>query len=366
MWGEGEFGGISEDELKAFMADYPGFDDAGIGITARFARSVGKLVFTRSAKQEVAGIAVFLLSDSLAADQSSAATKPFPLLANGNDAIVGSVWLVQAELKNAIALDVAPVDANTAGVTVALAGFSARAAVVVDARSQPWQARLYPMGFAESEVWLSMDLADGPISETVLKDALDRFWTQCVRTPTQANQMPHQLWKDSSTGVPMPRPEQRVQSRLRDTLVGAFPRRRVRAEVRTDEGRGDIFILADTTSIVGSPAQSTDWVLELKALCDMTSTGHKIPDQENRSRDAVQKGLIQAIAYRTDQNGVQAALCCYEMRKTDEDDATFFQHVKSPAASNAIRLWRWSVFRSDHDARSSRFATAFAEREVSH
>lgn len=356
----GSFGAISEDELKAFMASHPRFEDAGVGIVARFARAAADLVFRRQPTGEAAGFSAIVLSDSVRVDAGRTGAENAPMLGNANDPVVGAVWIAQAELKSAARLVFSGSDAKDLFALLADSGLASKPVVLVDTRSIAWHARLYPEGIEDDDFWIAMDIAEGPISEAAIRETLDNFWRQCLRTPTLANTLEHRLWGDAGGGVPMPRPEQRVQARLRDTLVGAFTRRRIRSEVWTEEGRGDIFIIADTTAVSGTPAQSTDWVLELKALCDMTSTGNKIGDAEVRTKEAISKGVVQATSYRSAQNGVQAALCCYEMRSSDRDDASVFAHVANAAASQGVRLWRWVVFRSDNDARMKAHAMVSA------
>jgi hypothetical protein len=350
-----DLGGVDEDELRAFMATHPDFRDAGTDVRARFARAIASLLVRRLPRGEPDGFCVFVQSDSLAADVDSRTVTPMPFLGTGNDEIVGSTWLVQAELKNAYRLDgSAPSHASLLDHLVTV-GFGSRPTIIVDARSQPWQPRLYPYGASEPDLWIAIDLSDSPVPEANMKDTVDRFWNQGLRTPELARQSNVPIWINATQGVPHPRPEQRIQWRLRDTLIGAFPRRYIRAETRTEEGRSDIFIIADVAAMAGTPAQSTDWVLELKVLCDMTSTANAIADAKAKADEALEKGVVQAIGYRTVQNGVQAALCCFEMRSTDEDDETCFACIKAKAEQTRVRLWRWHLFRDVNDARMARY-----------
>lgn len=225
---------------------------------------------------------------------------------------------------------------------------------MVDGRSSDWAARLYPCGLHLLEFWIEIDLSEGPIPKENLHGTITRFWEQGLRTPELCRLGGAvSVWEKAPAGIPKPRPEQRIQSRLRDTLIGAYPTRLIRAEVRTEEGRADIFIIGDTTAYSGAPAQMTDWALELKALCDKTSTGGHLGPQI--TRDAITKGVVQARAYRSTQNGVQAALCCFEMRAADEDDGQCFAHVKDEAEQHGVHLWRWYLYRSADAARMARY-----------
>ncbi len=337
------------------MATTPDFDDADIPAAARFSRAVADLLSKRQAAGEQFPLAVFLMSDSLAADVRERNTEHVPLLANGNDPIGARIWLAQAQVRNAYALATPLSDAAEAFQMVSTGGLSNRPAIVVDGRAATWHASLYPRGLAFPEMWLRMDLSDGPIAEADLKATIHRFWYQGLRTPDVARQSPIKIWKSAADGWPEQGPEGRLQGRLRDVLFGAYPRRKIRAEVKNEEGRADIFIVGHATAASGVPAQVTDWVLELKALCDKTTNGGNV--DETTVRAAVTKGVAQATLYRDTQNGVQAAVCCFDMRSTDEDDEACFAHVKTAAEAREVRLWRWPLFRAADDARMASFAS---------
>jgi len=96
-----------------------------------------------------------------------------------------------------------------------------------------------------------------------------------------------------------------------------------------------------------------EWVLELKALCDKTSTtGNPVP--ESNIREAVEGGLEQAIGYKTSLHAVNAALCCFDMRATDEGDEKCFEHVANAAAAESVPLWRWYLYRSTKHSRAAK------------
>jgi hypothetical protein len=160
-----ELGGLTERELREFMATNPAFDDAGVTIIGRFARAVAKLLVLRQAAAETVCLSIFILSESLAADITGRASLvAAPLLSNGNDPIGQSVWLVQAEIRNAYALsrELAD-DPGSAFQWVKDAGLSNYPVIVVDGRRTEWAARLYPMGVEKAEGWFEIDLSEKPI-----------------------------------------------------------------------------------------------------------------------------------------------------------------------------------------------------------
>ena len=59
------------------------------------------------------------------------------------------------------------------------------------------------------------------------------------------------------------------------SLRGAFPRHDLRGEPVTEDGRADIVISRKSVTKGNLQAIINEWILELKALTDMTSTGSK-------------------------------------------------------------------------------------------
>jgi hypothetical protein len=143
-----------------------------------------------------------------------------------------------------------------------------------------------------------------------------------------------------------------IQGRLLDVLKATFSCHGLRAEPVTEDGRADIIVYSKALSQASRPATITEWVLELKALCDMTSTGTKIGS--GKIPDAIRDGLEQVVAYRLRFNGENAAVCCYDMQKSDVGDEACFAHVTHEAASHKVELWRWYLYRDTKESRKAR------------
>jgi hypothetical protein len=106
-----------------------------------------------------------------------------------------------------------------------------------------------------------------------------------------------------------------------------------------------------------------EWVLELKALTDRTETGNTVGPADIKGR--IEEGITQAIAYRNQEHANKAALCCYDMRTSDEGDIACFTEVRDEASREAIILWRWFLHRTSAALRTferhSRNASATAQ-----
>ena len=194
-----------------------------------------------------------------------------------------------------------------------------------------------------------------------MKATLATFYETVLRTPsaiTQGNGA--RIWNDASKGIPEPRPEERIQGRLLDTLKGSYPKHTWRAEPVTEDGRADIVATRKVTA-EGRPATITEWVLELKALADMTSTGK--PVAASVVAGAIESAVEQAIAYRCNHNAERAAACYFDMRREDVGDDECFSKIVEIARDENIPLWRWYLYRRMSAARADRgYLKSSAER----
>jgi hypothetical protein len=355
-------GGVTEDEIKSISkegAGPPG--DAGASPLTRFVRKVASLVAVRSEKGEQGGVSIFLKSESLVTDLGNRQYEETPLLANGNDPIVGRVWLTAAGLGTAYAIKLDWSDTGVLFQSLRSAGLGHLPAFVVDLRGAKPLARLYPEGIHidNADAYMSIDLADDPITSDDMKTALDHFHRKSLRTPALISEGHGQrVWKKASHGIPESRPEERIHGRLMDALRARFTRHQVRAEVNTDEGRVDIVVWTKSADSAGRPSMRNDWVLELKALADRTTNGKRVA--KSVSEHGVQEGLTQAMSYRDSISALRAAVCCFDMRKSDLGDALVFKSIAARAKVRKIELWRWYLFRSAGIARVATQASTSA------
>jgi len=343
-------GGISLSEIEAASNEQPFPVNAGATPGERFVLRISMLVATRLEKGENGGIAVFLQSDALATDAERYKMNFSPLLANGNDKITEKVWLSNAVLGGAYALDVDCGDFGGIFASIQEAGFGCLPAVVIDWRGDVPIGRLYSHGILELEHVQDVEFAYHEISESNLKDCLDNFHRTSLQTPQRVREgHAEAFWNDSRKGWPAHRPEERIQGKLIQHLRARYTRHQVRAEEKNDDGIADLVIFSHETSVSGKRIVAKEWVLELKALADHTSTGDAVA--KTAIPAAIEKGLTQAIAYREKEHAQRAALCCYDMRA--EDDASCFDHIKQEAAAEKVVLWRWYLFRSSEASRTA-------------
>lgn len=343
-------GGISLSEIEAAAAEQPFPINAGATPGERFVLKISNLVATRLEKGEAGGIAVFLQSDALATDSERYKSNFAPLLATGNDKITERVWLSNAVLGGAYALDVDCADFGGIFVSIQDAGFGRLPAVVIDWRGEVPIGRLYSRGVCELEHVQEVEFAYHEISEESLKDCLDNFHRTSLQTPQRVKEgHAEAVWNDPRKGWPAHRPEERIQGKLIQHLRARYTRHQVRAEEKNDDGIADLVIFSHETSVSGKRIVAKEWVLELKALADHTTSGENI--SKSVISAAIQKGLTQAIAYREKEHAQRAALCCYDMRT--DDDGSCFDHINDEATSEKVVLWRWFLFRSSEASRDA-------------
>lgn len=351
-------GGVSIAEIEDFMNAEPHPPTlAGASIQTRFVRKIADLVAARAGFGESGEFSVFLLSEAIHDDMAGQDCEEMPLVANGQDVISNHVWISTARFGTAFRCKLSWADQTSLYGAIREAGLGHLPALVVDWRTVRPIGTVYPTGLGNSDDNSRVVFESSPITGTDLRGVLDRFWEKCLRTPglsIEGHAM--KVWEKASKGVPAERPEERIQGKLLDAIKTHFTRHDMRAEPYTDDGRIDILIWSTTVSMSGMPVQLNEWVLELKAITDRTSTDQ--PKPAAAVGPELRGGLDQAIAYRGRTSALHAALCCYDMRANDLGDAGTFAPLATDAATNDIALWRWYLFRSTSAARRAALANA--------
>jgi|SRR5579872_3476334 len=344
-------GGIQISEIAAFMAAEPlPPTSAGSSPSTRFIRNVAALVDARSGVGEGGQFSVFLLSEALYSDIKTTPSQEVPLLSNGHDEISDRIWITTAKLGTAYSLSFAWSDQATLYEAIRDGGLGDLPALVVDWRGAVPVGRIYGLGLNQADEQEGVIFERTPIGTAELRAVIHRFWEKSLRTPglsVEGHAM--KVWATATKGVPAARPEERIHGRLLEALKAKFARHDMRAEPPTDDGRIDILIWSVTVSGAGEPVQRNEWVIELKALADRTSTGSTVAGSV--VTHALQEGLAQAVAYRARVNALRAALCCFDMRQDDLGDATAFKPISTDAQASKVELWRWYLYRSTSAAR---------------
>lgn len=349
-------GGISLEEIEAASREQPFPDNAGASPAERFVLKVSALVRVRQAQGDGGGVAVFLQSDALKSDAADFGGSFHPFIATGNDRIAEKVWLSNATLGGAYALDVDCSDQVAIFEKVCASGFEELPALVIDWRGAVPAGRFYARGLGNLDYVQEVLLAYTEISPEDLKECLDNAHRTALATPQRAGEgHAEQIWTDAAKGWPAHRPEQRIQSKLINHLRARYTQHVVRAERKNDDGITDLMIFAHTQDVAGQKIVVNEWVLELKALTDKTETGKTIGPADIKKR--ISDGLTQAISYRSEEHARQAALCCYDMRAKDEGDESCFAEIRDDAANETVALWRWYLFRSSKALRTEKQAT---------
>lgn len=346
-------GGVSPDEVESITESVGAPTVAGASLTTRFSRRVSALVAARAGRGDAGQFSIFLQSEALFDDAQRCSHAEVPLLAHGADPVADKVWLSTASLSTSFELLLQWSDAASLFQAVRDAGLGTIPALVVDWRTGVPVGRLYRSGLTDHEDFESVFFDDAPITRAQMKDVLDKFYERSLRTPALVVEgHAKRVWQDAGQGTPEHRPEEVIQGRLLEALKAVFARHDLRAEPVTDDGRADIIISMKTLSANGLPAVVYEWVLELKALADRTSTGNPVPT--GNIPPGLRSGLEQAIGYKTQLNALQAALCCYDMRANDCGDDACFGHVVDDARHHDVPLWRWFLFRSTAASRAAR------------
>lgn len=346
-------GGVSPEEVENIAETLGVPTMAGASLTTRFTRRVSALVATRAGRGDAGQFSIFLQSETLVEDANRCSHTAAPLLANGADVISDRVWLSSASLSTSFELLLQWSDAASLFQAVRDAGLGEIPAVVVDWRTGAPLGRLYRSGLINHEDSEEVFFESVPITSDQMKEVLDRFYERSLRTPLLVVEgHAKRVWKNASEGTPENRPEEVIQGRLLEALKAVYARHDLRAEPVTEDGRADIVISMKTTSAVGLPAVVNEWVLELKALADRTTTGNPVPN--GNVVKAIESGLEQVVAYKAQLNALQAALCCYDMRADDCGDEASFAHIEEEAEQSNVPLWRWFLFRSTAASRAAK------------
>lgn len=351
-------GNFTQDEIAQVALEVRIPEEAGVSPTQRFVKQVSNLVALRIAAGETKGVTIFLQSDALESDVEGRSWQRFPYLRGGNDPVSCKILLSNAALGTAYAVTNDTVEDQVAGVLAA--GLGALPAMVVDWRGEVPKAMLYGLGVANPDDVQDVYIIEAEITADDLKAGLDEFYKKRLRTPSlvvQGHSM--RIWASpSSKGWPADRPEERIQGVLLSYLYARYSRYEIRAEVDNQEGRLDLLIFAKMHDTKGAKIVKKLWILELKALTDRTSTGASV--SEAVTREAIEKGLTQAISYRDVEHVNHAAVCCFDMRTDDLDDAAVFSHVQQEANDNDVHLWRWFMYRSAEASRDAARAERLA------
>jgi hypothetical protein len=352
-------GGVPEAEIRALLDEEGLPFDAGADRIGRFLRKLAALIIMRIQRGDGGPFAMFLLGEGVKerVGGCSCGAKSKPLFSNGNDSIGTRVWMMNALLAETHELEIEFADDGETFAAVIAAGLGDLPAVTLDLRTagEP-RLSLFPEGCDKPGVKYEIEIADRPIEPARMKAALDTFYEENLRTPMIAK-AGHATspWKDASKGVPNFKPEEIIEGRLLPQLKRLFPTHDCRSQRVNDDGIVDISVYMPEPTRSGLPGRRCDYVLELKALADRTTNDN--PSTTDHA-EQIEKGYIQALAYSTQEESLQAALCLFDMRAADFTDEACFAEVKDRATVEKIDLWRWKLLRSSEEGRRVSYGSA--------
>jgi hypothetical protein len=335
------FGGVDPSQIEQLLKEERPSDAAGSAADDRFVQKVTKLVELRQELGEQAGLSIFLRSRAINDDVKHRQKVSLPMVCNGNDPVSQRVVISDALLGKAYSLPIM-VD-NDVLDSLEQHDLGHHPALVVDWRGNGPKAMFWPKGVSGGEP-IDLYLADHEITPDEMKAILDDFYEKRMRTPQRIIEgHGQQVWHKASQGLPADRPEEKIQGILITFLRGRLTHE-ISPEVNNPSGRLDVEISAKLHDTNGDRIVKKIWVLELKALTDKTTDGGDVAPSATLA--SLHSGVLQAHSYRDSIHANKAALCCYDMRKTDHGDDIIFDPVRTEANDNKVHLWRWFLHRT--------------------
>jgi hypothetical protein len=181
-----------------------------------------------------------------------------------------------------------------------------------------------------------------------IKEGIERLYEGTLKTPGQATSANAAIWTNPAKWYPAENVEKEIQGRLQSYFYGQFScNLMVISEISTGEGRLDMLLVSPDAK----PGYMVHHaLLELKALRSFSHTG-KTPYNNNDHMDWIEKGTVQAIAYKKVHNPLHTALCCFDMCKDELTDDYWFGKFKKLAEDDDVKQWRWRLYNSANSYR---------------
>ena len=327
--------------------------DADLPDEARFVAGVARLVVQRAAEaarhdeQDNPDIAIFVLSASPPATAGD--TKRVPMVDNGLTTVVGRLWFATPAVISAHYVELpegADDDAHFSFVEEDL-GLGEEPTLVFDSRVTSNRLRWYPDGLARAES-VEFPPLDGDVTTEDVFDAIDLLHDQCFVTPSGLPQRVN-LWKNPSLHWPREDAEALVQSHLKAGLTLRFPFCRIRHEQTQTAGRTDLEI--ERINPLDRSSVTYQAILELKVLRSFRHKGATVSDAV--TKEAVTEGVRQAASYRKTKEARWSALCCFDMRRSNDGDEACCAHVQESAGADYVALGRWFLYASPAEYRKA-------------
>ena len=337
--------------LRAFLGEGA---DADQPDEVRFARAVQRIV---SRRNDVAGAAavpsVFLLArvpEALIEESAHAW-----MLDTGEVPIEGSIWFLgPSPASGRFVSHRFDQDFNALLAHVADDLRLGTVAAVVLLPSQVMDTvRVFPRGLSDGDFFEDLVVSPVPVTLDRACDVLDRLHSNQLVTPI-AQSEGNKLWEDAENFIPVRKAELSLQSYVETALWAALWNCKIKVEDSGVAGRLDVGIWG----LRADGGVRCAVVLELKVLRSRRSSGAEVNPTEIRTW--VADGLDQAHAYAQEQKALEAALCCFDMRREFTGDGCFVE-VQARAVGLGVALRAWHLFGRVKDYRAHQAALALAD-----
>jgi hypothetical protein len=271
-----------------------------------------------------------------------------PMLDNGLSEVEGRLFFVGPVAAHGIAIGIDEwSDAEVFSYSVTDLGLAGVPAILFEPRTDPVTARFYPLGLDHPDDLELLRISESPISLAEVFDVVDRIHQNGLATP-KAQGTEAELWERPLKKWVSDRAERRVQLRLKSGLIGAFPTCVVREEQDQTSGRLDLEIEESNPDDPSNIVRHA--LLELKVLRSFNKSGARVFQEETNKH--VADGVTQAASYRDERGTRAAALCCFDMRSS-EDYADCFMYVRADADECNVELRSWRIFSSAKEYREA-------------
>ena len=351
------FGDTNADQLSSiaqqFFGAEPDLEAPGITIAIQaLAKGLGARLQNAESANDKKDVAVFLISDRPRDVANGIGAKHEPIIDDGSCAFAGKLWIAPATFVSGYSIGFKKAAIADAFEETINLGLGDVAACVFNPKATDREIRFYPRGLSNDTFVVRFAISDVAFDFDTLDQVLKTFHSQNFITPDATIDV-LDPWKVASKFYPREKTEAFFQAWLKTALSVVFWRSIiVKFEVSGTEGRCDLLMISK---------QGESWlcqaVLELKVLRSFSSSGTAVPPKV--SDQAIKDGVLQVVAYKSQNSAKLGVLCCYDMRKPAHcNDDQCFDPVKPLAKQHDVHLRRYRVFHSSKKLRLAKYSTS--------
>ncbi|WP_127520024.1 hypothetical protein [Mesorhizobium sp. Z1-4] len=300
-------------------------------------------------------LSAFLISDRSRADAEQLSAQREPIVDNGSIAFSGSLWIAGPAFRRAYRHSFSHANTSEIFEEIEDLGLGNSRIFLFDPNATDFEIRYYPYGISDADTVQIFLIWQHEFSIEALDRVLQRFYETSIRTP-DAKIGPEGPWSNPAKYVPRPETEAFLQNWMKIAInVGFQAPYSCEFEKPGTEGRCDLMLVSKHPTLENTQIHHA--VMELKVLRSRTSGDN--PVSETVRREAVEKGLKQAIAYKNEQNAELAMLCCFDMRTVAHcDNDGCLEPIAAPAKTAGIELRRYRMYGSSDDHRNETYGAS--------